>query len=65
MRINRVIAAVALIGLTGCAISTRTIGMEDPTVQAIRAVVDANKAMTEAITVALTAAATKSCEVPR
>ena len=60
---KRLIVVVALIGLTGCAGSFRTLGMQDPSVEITRALTASQTAIVKALTDALSAV--KPCEVPR
>jgi hypothetical protein len=65
VRINKIGAAIVALALTsGCALSTRTLGMQDPSVEITRALAASQTAAIKALTDALTAAATKACTVP-
>lgn len=58
-------ALIALLVLPGCALSTRTVGMEDSSVEIVRALAATQTSTIKALTDALTAAQKSACEVVR
>lgn len=62
---TRAITLCALLALPGCALSTRTVGMEDPSVEIVRALAASQTASIKALTDALASAQKSACEVIR
>jgi len=62
---RRILAVHALAALApGCAISARTMGMHDPTIDVVKALAEAQVATVQAITAALSRAQANACAIP-
>lgn len=56
---------ILALALSGCAAGFRTVGMEDPSVEIVRALAATQTSTIKALTDALTAAQKSACEVIR
>lgn len=61
---KKTIAFLALVGLSGCAYSARTVGMQDPSVEIVRTLAAAQAQSIKSLTDALVRAQATSCVVP-